>query len=148
MMMEANNMARMSNPLRLLETKVARLEVLVKTLRKQQSVTGSRVHMFYHNQKYYLRHRSKKVDKRQKTLLSAARAIAKKMAILPNLRQAFTTASKHGQRCVLLVTPNHARKLRALAEIDLRGLLNGKKNTGIGRIRLSRKGENKYKVMG
>lgn len=138
-------MPRPHNPTRKLELKLDRIEKLVSTLRGRCAFLSQRLSAIYHNQKHYMRYRAKRVDKRQMSLLAAARQFKKKIEAFPQLN--FKMTGKCGRRVVLLVTPNHARKLRALAEIDLRPLLNGARNFNAKkRVSLAKKGHKAYRV--
>ena len=135
-----------SKKIRGLEFKVARLEKLVDTFRSKYSSLNNRCMAIIHNQRHYLRHRAKKVDKRQASLMRAAQSVAKKLKRMPEWSKIVSGTSCSGRRHVLFVTNNHARKLRALADLDLRPLLNSKANHGPEtRVRLAVTGGKTYK---
>ena len=129
------------------EKRIQILEKKLGTLKKKLSVTLKRTADIVNNQKHYLRHRKKKVDARQAALLSAASRYAKRMKDIPKIKVALTKMSKSGKnRIILMVTNNQARKLRALAEMDLRPILNSRGNSDPKtRARLSEPGTKSYK---
>jgi len=83
-----------------------------------------------HHWKHYATYRMSGIRKRQKAERQKAQALRRFMKKLPMLQAHFSHKSKGGMNHILLVTGNQARKLRALAEADLRPILNGKNNQG------------------
>ena len=124
------------------ERRIERLENLVTNMMYRLSTINKRASDIYHNQKHYLRYRAKGVGRRDQILLGLAHRLQKKLAGFPNISNVKT--HHRGKRMVLLVTPNHARKLRAIAAMDLRPLLNSKANQGKKRIMLNGGGRSSY----
>ena len=112
-----------------------RLSLLTKhhehTLRLVQAI-NDRYSSILHNQNHYLKFRKPLVEKRQKQLLLNAANLAKRLSNIPDLKSITTKKTGHtGRRAVrhiLLVSGNEARKLRALARMDFRSLLNASAN--------------------
>lgn len=140
----------MSNTDRFIEKlarRVSDLELKVDRINKKCSAVTKRCSDIYHNQKHYLRYRADKVGKRQAALLDAARRMAKKLEAIPRMNIKMTGKKTKGAvRTLLLVTPNHAKKLRALAEMDLRPLLNSRFNKGRKRRTLGSGKKSPYRV--
>jgi len=110
-----------------------------RTLRLAQKI-NDRYSNILNNQTHYLRFRKPLVEKRQKALLVNATNLAKRMANIPDFKSLSTIGKRKGRREVrhmLLVSGNEARKLRAIARIALRPLLNSKSNrNSASRLRL------------
>jgi len=108
---------------------------------------SERVSMILANQKHYLNNRGKNVLKRQGAALKAISNLNYKIKQIPKLSVAFSKKSKGGtQRVILMVSHNQARKLRALADLDLRPILNAKANASKSkRLSLAEPGTKAYR---
>ena len=83
---------------------------------------------------HYLRHRAPGVLKRQQVMFRAMQKAAKKLEAIPriSIQVSHKARNKDKQNVLLMVTANQARKLRALADADLRPILNGTANVRAG----------------
>jgi hypothetical protein len=84
---------------------------------------------------HYLRHRAPGVLQRQRVVFRAMQRVAKRLESIPRMSLQVThkARNKDRQNVLLMVTANQARKLRALADADLRHLLNGASNARSGK---------------
>ena len=113
---------------RKLEYKVKKALALVRQVNKRcADILAARNH--------YLRHRAPGVLKRQKIMLRTLEKTAKKFDAIPRLSLQVThkARNKDKQNVLLMVTSNQARKLRAIADADLRPLLKGLGNARAGK---------------
>lgn len=87
--------------------------------------------------KHYLKHKAPAVFKRQSIMLKSMQKIAKKLAAIPRIYLQVTHKARNQQvqNVLLMVTSNQAKKLRALADADLRPILNGLTNSTAGKKR-------------
>jgi hypothetical protein len=86
---------------------------------------------------HYLKHRAPGVFKRQSIMLRSMQKLAKKLEAIPRVALQVTHKARNQQvqNVLLMVTSNQARKLRALADADLRPILNGMSNSTAGKKR-------------
>ena len=110
-----------------LEEQVQRALILVRKVNARcANILAARNH--------YLRHRAPAVLKRQSVMIGAMKKMAKKLEAIPrmSLQVSHKARNKDKQNVLLMVTSNQARKLRALADADLRPVLNGLANSRAG----------------
>lgn len=98
---------------------IIRQDRLIATMRKRILLANKRVAAVLHNQNHYLRHRAPAVINRGKNLIKQSKILMKKLSKLPSLR-VHTKTRTNRHNFVFLCTGNEARKLRALAEMDMR----------------------------
>jgi hypothetical protein len=73
------------------------------------------------NQKHYLRHRAPEVFKMQKRRIAKAERLMEKMAAIPKINIITSySGDKRVKRAIFMCSPNEARKLRAVLNIDFR----------------------------
>ncbi len=104
-----------------LKLEVFRLGNLVTTMRRRYSRISGRVTAILGNQQHYLRHRAPVVAANGKKTVAAAKRLMRRMEHIPALQFRTTRKVRAGKKHLLfLCTNNEARKLRALARLDLR----------------------------
>jgi hypothetical protein len=110
--------------------RILRLEHLIKGMRKRLSIVNAKMSSIIDTRNHYLRHRAPAVLTRQRDLVRAAVKMADKLKAVQRLNIHTTHATRKGGKSnvLLLVTPNQARKLRAIADSNLRHFLNSKDN--------------------
>jgi hypothetical protein len=116
-----------------LEDRITHLEATTARALKVARRISNRCTSLLNNQKHYLRHRAPTVLKRQKRMLANAERLTARLQAIPGIKHVTTQKTAHGSKTVrhlLLVSGNEARKLRALAHIDLRSILNTVSNRG------------------
>jgi hypothetical protein len=120
----------------------------IEKVNSRVSEMSERVCNILNNQKHYLNNRGKNVLKRQ---ADARKTVARFNALIkkiPKLNVTFTKKAKDGrQRILMMVTHNEARKIRALAELDFRSILNASNNFNKRkhRLKLSNDGKKGYR---
>ena len=123
----------LESKVRELEKAVEHLEAQVRRSLKVARKTNERCAALLANQKHYLRHRAPGVLKRQKLMMANAEKLADRIQSIPGIKHITTKNIAKGSknpRHLLLVSGNEARKLRALARLDLRTILNRVSNLG------------------
>lgn len=123
----------LESKVRKLEKTVEHLEDQVRRSLKVARKTNERCAALLANQKHYLRHRAPGVLKRQKLMMANAEKLAARIQNIPGIKHITTKKRVRGSkdsRHLLLVSGNEARKLRALARLDLRTILNRVSNLG------------------
>jgi hypothetical protein len=80
--------------------------------------------------KHYMKHRAPGVLKRQSIMLRQMKMLANKLSAIPRIQLQVTHKARNAGsiNTLLMVNHNQARKLRALADMDLRPILNSKAN--------------------
>jgi len=107
------------------DNRLKRVEHLLDSARALLSRTNDRVAAVLSNQKHYLRRRAPGVLARQKAQqqnIKNAQLLLKRIERIPKL--SFQTArnlhNKSERHLIFMCTPNEARKLRAMVNIDFR----------------------------
>jgi anion-transporting ArsA/GET3 family ATPase len=105
--------------------RLERVEHLLDSMRALLSRTNDRVTAVLSNQKHYLRRRAPAVlakQKAQSQMIKNAQLLLKRIEKIPQL--SFQTAHKKlnsdQRHLVFMCTPNEARKLRTMVNIDFR----------------------------
>lgn len=113
-----------------IEKRVERLENRIKFIIENQVRINSKLNNIIHTRNHYLRHRAPAVMKKQKMMLRRLSRMVDKFDKIPRMNLKTSSKAKSGSRfnTLLLVTTNQAEKLKAIADSNLIGLLNGKNN--------------------
>ena len=111
------------------EQRITKLEKKVKAFSHRIAIQNEKLRDILSNQKHYLRYRATTVNDRHKIMMKTIKRYYNIMQRVPKLAVMLNRRSHSGKdRHILLVTGNQARKLRMLAECDLRPILNSKAN--------------------
>jgi hypothetical protein len=107
------------------ERRLARAEHLLDSMRALLSRANDRITAVLSNQKHYLRRRAPAVlakQKAQNQMIKNAQLLLKRIEKIPQLT--FQSAHKkpgvNARHLVFMCTPNEARKLRTMVNIDFR----------------------------
>jgi hypothetical protein len=93
----------------------------IVVLNKWVSELSHKLSQVLGNQRHYLRHRAPEVLKNQLKRIKQAEALMKRMESIPKINVCTSYQGKvRAQRSIFMCTPNEARKLRAMLNIDFR----------------------------